>query len=112
MENIIKQPPIIRLPHFGLMALGIILVILAVLSEPYILQNRSGIIVLAIALGLLIVECTLFTIIIRSMISKKTKLNNWSKKNRIIAFIVIITAFVWTLMLYEICKGVYYNIFA
>lgn len=46
------------------------------------------------------------------MISKKTKLNSWSKTNRIIAFIVVITAFVWTLMLYEICKGVYYNVFA
>lgn len=29
MEHIIKQPPIIRLPHLGLVALGIILVILA-----------------------------------------------------------------------------------
>jgi hypothetical protein len=26
MEHIIKQPPIIRLPHLGLMALGLILV--------------------------------------------------------------------------------------
>ena len=51
MEHIIKQPPIIRLPHLGLIALGMILVILALISEPYILHNRSGIIVVAIALG-------------------------------------------------------------
>jgi hypothetical protein len=112
MEHIIKQQPIIRLPHLGLIALGIILVILALIGEPYILHNRSGIIVVAIALGLLMVEYTLLTIIIRSMISKKTRLNSWSKKNKIIAFIVVITAFVWTLMIYEICKGVYYNVFA
>ena len=82
MEHIIKQPPIIRLPHLGLIALGIILVILALIGEPYILHNRSGIIVVAIALGLLMVEYTLLTIIIRSMISKKTRLNSWSKKNK------------------------------
>lgn len=59
MEHIIKQPPIIRLPHLGLIVLGIILVILALISEPYILHNRSGIIVVAIALGLLMVELRL-----------------------------------------------------
>lgn len=112
MEHIIKQPPIIRLPHLGLIATGIFLVILSLIVEPYISLNRTGVIVFAIAFGLLMVECTLFTVIIRSMITKKTKLESWSKKNKIIASIVIATAFLWTLMLYEICKVVYYNVFA
>jgi hypothetical protein len=112
MEHSIKQPPIIRLQHLGLIALGICLVVLSLIVEPYISLNRIGIIVIAIAFGLLVVECTLFTVIIRSMISKKTRLVSWSKKNKIIAFTVIIAAFLWTLMLYEICKVVYYNVFA
>ncbi|SDH52855.1 hypothetical protein SAMN05421827_12811 [Pedobacter terrae] len=112
MEQIIKQPPIIKLPHLGLIAIGICLVVLSVIVEPYISLNRTGVIVFAIAFGLLVVECTLFTVIIRSMISKRTKLESWSRKNKIIASTVIVGAFLWTLMLYEICKVVYYNVFA
>jgi len=112
MEHIIKQPPIIRLPHLGLIAMGICLVVLSLIVEPYISLNRTGVIVFAIAFGLLVVECTLFTVIIRSMIFKKTRLESWSRKNKIIASTVIVAAFLWTLMLYEICKVVYYNVFA
>ncbi|SDM83139.1 hypothetical protein [Pedobacter antarcticus] len=112
MESIIQQPPIVRLPHLGFIATGIALVVLALISEPYIFQGKTGIIVFAIAFGLLMVEGTLFTVIIRSMVYKKTRLINWSKKNKIIAFVVIVAAFFWTLMLYEICKVVYHNVFA
>jgi hypothetical protein len=112
MEHIIKHPLIIRLPHLGFIAMGIFLVIVSLIVEPYISLNRTGVIVVAIAFGLLLVECTLFTVIIRSMIFKKTRLESWSKKNKIIAIIVIVAAFLWTLMLYEICKVVYYNVFA
>ena len=80
MEHIIKQPLIIRLPHLGLIAMGIFLVILSLIVEPYISLNRTGVIVIAIAFGLLIVECTLFTVIIRSMITKKTRLRKLVKR--------------------------------
>lgn len=80
MEHIVKQPTIIRTRHIGLIATGVCPVILSPIIEPYISLNRIGVIVFAIAFGLLVVECSLFTIIIRSMISKKTRLESWSIK--------------------------------
>jgi Mn2+/Fe2+ NRAMP family transporter len=108
MENINEQRSIVRLPQLGLIAIGISLVIITLVAEPYMLNIK--IVILAISFGLLLVEGTLLSIIYRSLISKKEKLKHWSKKNLTVVTIVTIAAFVWTLMLYEICKVVWFNL--
>lgn len=108
MENLNEQRSIVRLPQMGLISIGITLVIIALVAEPFLFN--VNVVIFSLAFGLLLVEGTLLSIIYRSLISKKEKLKHWSKKNLAIAIIVTIAAFVWTLMLYEICKVVLYNL--
>lgn len=112
MQTVSKQPAIIRLPHFGYIVGGIALVVLSLTAEPYLHRFNTYVIIATIALGLLMVEGTLLSVLYHAFISKKSRLNQLSNKNRLLAFVVIIITFIWSLMLFEISKGVYFSVFA
>lgn len=96
METTISYQPFIRTMHIMMLLLGFTVLLVSLKLDRYLNVYLAMFFMLS---SIVAVEAILGYVIYYSLISKATRLRQWTRKTKFIAFVFCLIALIWSVML-------------